>query len=188
MVDIEDFRVEPSDIADLVIGSPKSVTDERGTVREFFRSSAFVDVGRELGPWQQVNLTFTRAGGIRGMHAENMTKLIGLASGEAFGAYVDLRGDSDTFGTVVTVALRPGVQVLVPAGVGNGFQAVTDCEYLYCFDQEWAPGMAGVAVTPLDPELGIDWPVAVEEADRSQVSAKDLAAPTLDALRKDLQA
>ena len=54
------------------------------------------------------------------------------------------------------------MQVLVPPGVCNGFQAISDpgCQYLYCFDAEWAPGMAGVAVTPLDPELHIDWPIA----------------------------
>ena len=51
---------------------------------------------------------------------------------------------------------RPGRQVLVPEGVGNGFQATSEggCQYLYCFDHEWAPGMAGVACTPLDPALG----------------------------------
>lgn len=185
MVDIDEFSVEETDIAELLIASPKMVTEERGVVREFFRASAFAGVGRALGPWQQINLTFTRAGAIRGMHAENMTKLIGLAAGEAFGAYVDLRPDSDSFGAVVTVALRPGVQVLVPAGVGNGFQAITDCEYLYCFDQEWEPGMAGRAVTPLDPELGIDWPVPVDVDDRAQISVKDLDAPTLEDLRKE---
>lgn len=186
MVDVDDFRVSSTAIVDLLVASPKSVTDERGTVREFFRASAFEGVGRPLGPWLQVNLTFTRAGAMRGMHAEAMTKLIGLAAGEAFGAYVDLRHDSTTYGSVVTVPLRTGVQVLVPAGVGNGFQAITDCEYLYCFDQEWAPGMAGSAVTPLDPELGIDWPVPVDTDDRAQISAKDLDAPTLEAHRKGL--
>ncbi len=75
--------------------------------------------------------------------------------------------------------LVPGTQVLVPAGVGNGFQSLVDgTQYAYCFDQEWRPGMPGVACNPLDPALGIDWPIAVDPDDRAQVSAKDLAAPT----------
>jgi dTDP-4-dehydrorhamnose 3,5-epimerase len=78
------------------------------------------------------------------------------------------------------------VQVLVPRGVANGFQATSPgiTEYLYCFDKEWAPGMAGQAVNPLDPALGIDWPIPVDSTDRSQISQKDLEAPRLAELRR----
>jgi dTDP-4-dehydrorhamnose 3,5-epimerase len=151
-------------------------------VREFYRESAFVEAGLpSLGPWLQVNVTETVHGGLRGIHGEDMFKLIAVVAGEAFGAWVDLRPGSSTFGTVVTAALQPGTQVLVPKGVGNGFQATSPggTQYLYCFDQEWVPGMAGVACSPLDPALGIDWPVPVDQADRSQVSEKDLNAPLL---------
>jgi dTDP-4-dehydrorhamnose 3,5-epimerase len=73
--------------------------------------------------------------------------------------------------------------VLVPRGVANGFQATAAgaTQYLYCFDQEWAPGMAGVSCSPLDPALGIDWPLPIDTADRAQISAKDLDAPPLAA-------
>jgi dTDP-4-dehydrorhamnose 3,5-epimerase len=82
---------------------------------------------------------------------------------------------------VVTVTLVPGTQVLVPKGVANGFQATApgSTQYLYCFDQEWAPGMAGLACSPVDPALGIDWPLPVDPADRTQISEKDLNAPLL---------
>jgi dTDP-4-dehydrorhamnose 3,5-epimerase len=159
--------------------TPKAATDERGTVREFFRTSAFADAGVPVPErWAQVNMTWTKRGGLRGLHGESMTKLVGVAYGEAFGAYLDARAGSATRGTVVTVALRPGVQVLVPPGVCNGFQATSDpgCQYLYCFDVEWVPGMTGVAVTPLDPDLGIDWPIAPDPTDPSLVSAKDVSA------------
>jgi dTDP-4-dehydrorhamnose 3,5-epimerase len=53
-------------------------------------------------------------------------------------------------------------------------------QYLYTFDQEWAPGMAGTAVNPLDPALGIEWPVPVDIEDPAQVSVKDGGLPTLD--------
>ena len=41
----------------------------------------------------------------------------------------------------------------MPRGVCNGFQSVSpgSTQYLYTFDCEWAPGMAGAAVNPLDP-------------------------------------
>jgi dTDP-4-dehydrorhamnose 3,5-epimerase len=159
----------------LMIVTLKQVGDDRGTVREFHRAS-----DESWGPWSQVNVTETNRGALRGLHGEDMTKLVGVVAGEAFGAYVDARPSSPTRGKVVTVPLEVGTQVLVPAGVCNGFQALVDgTQYLYCFDAEWVPGMAGVAVHPLDPALGIEWPVAVDPEDRSQLSAKDAAQPTL---------
>jgi dTDP-4-dehydrorhamnose 3,5-epimerase len=182
VVEITDFAVAPTAIEGLVLLTMKQVTDDRGTVREFYRESAFTDAGLpSLGPWRQVNVTETRSGGLRGIHGEDMFKLVAVVAGEAFGAYVDLRPGSGTFGTVVTTQLVPGSQVLVPQGVGNGFQATSAgaTQYLYCFDQEWSPGMAGVACSPLDPALGITWPLPVDPADRAQVSEKDLNAPSL---------
>jgi dTDP-4-dehydrorhamnose 3,5-epimerase len=158
----------------------KAVTDERGTVREFFRTSGFAEHGVPVPErWAQVNVTWTRRGALRGLHGEAADKLVGVAAGAAFGAYVDARRGSATYGTVVTLPLTEGVQVFVPAGVCNGFQATSEggCQYLYCFGREWTPGMAGVAVTPLDPALGIDWPIPADPADPSTVSVKDVAAP-----------
>ena len=178
-MEIIDFTTRTTAIDGLVVITMKQVTDERGTVRELFRRSAFEQAGvTGLAPFQQINVTETRRGGLRGMHAESMTKLVAVVAGHGFGAYVDLRQDSPTYGKVETVELVPGTQVLVPAGVGNGFQSLVDgMQYAYCFDHEWQPGMAGVACNPLDPALGIDWPIAVDRDDRAQVSAKDLGAP-----------
>ena len=50
--------------------------------------------------------------------------------------------------------------MVVPNGVCNGFQTVsTTSQSLYCFDAEWQPGMTSVMVNPVDPLLGIDWPL-----------------------------
>jgi len=182
VAEVTHFAVDRTAIEGLVFLTMKQVTDERGTVREFYRESAFVAAGLpSLGPWLQVNVTETVQGGLRGLHAEDMDKLVAVVSGEAFGAYVDTRAGSPTFGTVVTATLVPGSQVLVPRGVANGFQATAPgaTQYLYCFDQEWAPGMAGVACNPLDAGLGIPWPIPIDPDDRSRISAKDLTAPGL---------
>ena len=179
-VEIIDFTVADGGIEGLVVVTVKQVSDERGTIRELFRRSAFESAGVEIDPFRQVNVTESRRGVIRGMHAEEMTKLLSIASGEAFGAYVDLRRSSPTYGVVRTVDLRPGVQVLVPPGVANGFQALTDgCQYVYCFDAEWHPDMPGQAISPLDPGLAIEWPIPVDPDDVTMVSTKDRHAPTL---------
>src|SRR4029079_16531358 len=117
----------------------------------------------KVGTWRQVNVTTTKRGVVRGLHGEDMTKLVGVVAGTAFGASVDARPTSPSFGEVVTVDLVLGRQVLVPAGVCNGFQTTSaESVYLYCFDEEWQPGMPGVAMSAIDPELGITWPIAVD--------------------------
>lgn len=175
-VTVSEMTRRESDIDGLWLLEAKSVTDDRGTVREFFRTTAHTQAGIGVPErWLQVNLTYSVLGAVRGLHGESMTKLVGVAAGEAFGAYVDTRPGSRTYGRTVTVPLTVGLQVLVPPGVCNGFQAVSSpgCQYLYCFDAEWSPTMDGVAVNPLDPALGITWPV------EPLVSEKDRTAPSL---------
>ena len=123
----------------------------------------------------------TQQGALRGLHGEDMYKLVAIASGEAFGGYVDARRDSESFGKVFSTRLTPGTQVLVPRGVCNGFQSVSPgtTQYLYAFDHEWVAGMTGTAVNPLDEALQIAWPLPVDTSDPAQLSAKDAGLPLL---------
>ena len=174
------FSVSGTPIAGLHLIQMKEVGDERGIVREFYRESAFVDAGLpSLGPWLQINVTETNHGAIRGLHGEDMFKLVAIVWGEAFGAYVDARPESPSYGVVFTTPLRQGMQVLVPRGVCNGFQSVSEgvTQYLYAFDHEWAPGMAGTAMSAFDPELDINWPVPIDLSNPAQVSDKDAKLP-----------
>jgi dTDP-4-dehydrorhamnose 3,5-epimerase len=176
------LRARRTDIDGLWVLEMKQASDDRGTVREFFRESAYsaTDLPNH-GPWVQVNITESNHGAIRGLHGEQMSKLVAIADGEAFGAYVDARPESPTRGNTVTVLLAKGTQVLVPAGVCNGFQSVSPgvTQYLYCFDREWSPEMAGVAVNPFDPTLAIAWPIPVDPDNPRYVSVKDRALPSL---------
>ena len=175
-VSVVEASVRTTDIDGLFVITLKQVGDERGYVREFFRASSWRELGLPaLGAWQQMNVTESRPGAIRGLHGEDMAKLVSVVSGRAFGAYVDTRAGSPTFGNVVTVDLEPGVQVLVPQGVCNGFQSLTDTQYLYAFTNEWQPAMSGVAVNPMDPALGIAWPMD------PVLSEKDRNLPTFEA-------
>lgn len=178
-VHITDLQSSTTDIEGLLLFTLKQVRDERGTVREFFRASAYTEAGPDVGDWRQINVTESGYGAVRGLHGEAMTKLVACVSGEAFGAYLDARPDSPTYGALVTVPLVPGVQVLVPAGVCNGFQSLSErgTQYLYCFTEEWRSGMAGTAFSPLDDKLGLHWPIPIDAGDPTQISAKDAGAP-----------
>jgi dTDP-4-dehydrorhamnose 3,5-epimerase len=169
------MQTNQTEIEGLLVFTMKQVTDDRGTVREFYRSSTYPG----LANWLQINVTESRYGAIRGLHGEAMSKLVACVSGEAFGVYLDAREGSSSYGKVVTVNLVPGTQVLVPAGVCNAFQSVSEhgTQYLYCFTEEWKPDMAGIAFSPFDHGLGITWPIPVDMTNPAQVSAKDAGAP-----------
>ena len=182
------LQVTPTPIDGLVVLHVKRVHEGRGEIRELYRASAYCDIGIGVSSWAQVNLTRTVYGAVRGLHAENMCKLVTVAHGEVFGVYVDVREQSPTFGNVFYRSIVPGVQVFVPRGVCNGFQVVSQegAEYLYMFDIEWKSGMPGRALTPLDESLGIPWPIPIDPLNRTQISEKDAAAPTLQDLHSEL--
>lgn len=181
-MEIIEPAMQATAIEGLYVIAPKQVTDERGTIRELVRRSWLEERGL-VSSFAQANNTLTHKGAVRGLHAEAMTKLVTVVFGRVFGAYVDIREGSATRGQVVTVEITPGTMVLVPQGVCNGFQALEESEYLYFFDREWTAGMPGSALAPLDPELGIEWPIPVDVDNRAMISEKDLNAPRYSAVR-----
>ncbi|HEV8065500.1 MAG TPA: dTDP-4-dehydrorhamnose 3,5-epimerase [Acidimicrobiales bacterium] len=185
---LTDIEQSPTPVDGLLVLQTRQFDDDRGSIHEMYRQSAVSRLAGGPAAIKQVNLTYSKHGTIRGLHGEAMSKLVGLATGEAFGAYLDARPDSPTRGKLATVSLRPGTQVLVPAGVCNGFQALAPegCLYLYCFDTEWAADITGVFVNPLDPAVGVPWPIAIDAADRSRLSAKDASHPTFAEAMADL--
>jgi dTDP-4-dehydrorhamnose 3,5-epimerase len=158
--------------------------DDRGVLYEVFRRTDFQGARSETFVWQQINLSETYYGALRGMHGELTTKFAGVAHGSGVGAYVDARAQSPTCGRSVTVELYPGRMVLIPPGVCNGLQSTSRSNTLYvcCFDSEIVAGMRNVSVNPLDPGLAIPWPIQVDPHDRSQISLDDVNLPTLESV------
>ena len=94
--------------------------------------------------WQRAKMTALgipalSRGVTRGIHAEPWDKFISVARGSVFGAWVDLREGSETFGKVFTCTLDPSRAIYVPRGVGNSFQALEDgTAYTYLVDAHWS--------------------------------------------------
>src|SRR5918995_7169076 len=67
-------------------------TDSRGWFKENWQRRKMVDLGLpDFGPVQN-NVSFNASvGATRGFHAEPWDKLVSLATGRIFGAWVDLR-------------------------------------------------------------------------------------------------
>ena len=102
-----------------------------------------------------------------------------MARGSVFGAWVDLREGSATYGKVFTCTLDPSKAIYVPRGVGNSFQALEDgTAYTYLVDAHWSLELKKTYtfVNLADPELAIEWPIPLEQA---TVSEADLNHPML---------
>ncbi|MCC2594305.1 bifunctional dTDP-4-dehydrorhamnose 3,5-epimerase family protein/NAD(P)-dependent oxidoreductase [Tessaracoccus sp. OS52] len=174
-----DLQVEPTAIDGLLVLRLPIHADNRGWFKENWQRAKMTALGLpDFGPVQQ-NLAHNHAvGTTRGIHAEPWDKLVSLASGRAYGAWVDLR-EGPGFGTVVTVELEPGNAVFVPRGVGNSYQTLEpDTSYTYLVNEHWSAEARDryTYVNLFDPALGIAWPIPREQC---ELSAADEAHPLL---------
>lgn len=172
-----DLAVETTAIPGLLVLRLPVHGDARGWFKESWQRAKMTALGLpDFGPVQH-NVSYNGAKGVtRGVHAEPWDKLVTVATGRVFGAWVDLRGGAN-HGTCVTVEIDPGVAVFVPRGVGNSYQSLEDgTAYSYLVNDHWRPGITYPAVDLGDPALGIDWPIPLAQA---EISAKDQANPAL---------
>ena len=147
--------------------------------REVFHASRFRQLGLPAFEPVQWNISESTRGTVRGFHAEPWNKLVHVAAGRVFAAIVDLRADSPTAGQTWTGELDRSRALFVGAGLGNGFQALTETAvYAYLVDQHWRPDAAYPAVAWDDPDLAVAWPITDQSL---SLSSKDRANPTLRA-------
>jgi dTDP-4-dehydrorhamnose 3,5-epimerase len=174
------MRVMPAPLAGLYIVEVEVRSDPDrpgGSFREVFHAEALQTAGVPRFEPVQWNVSESSEGTLRGFHAEPWNKLVHVAAGRVFAAIADLRADSATAGDVWTGELDRTKALFVSAGLGNGFQALSDVAvYAYLVDQHWAPGVTYPAVAWDDPDLGVRWPITDQ---RLSLSTRDRSNPTL---------
>ena len=145
--------------------------DNRGWFKENWQRAKMTALGIPDLRVVQNNISFNAERGVtRGIHAEPWDKFISIGSGSVFGAWVDLREGSPTFGSVFTATLDPSKAIFVPRGVGNSFQALeNDTVYTYLVDAHWSAELKKTYtfVNLADPELAIEWPIPLSECELS---------------------
>ena len=177
-----DFAFE-KDLAAVETGIPGLVVVElsvHGDARGWFKENwqrekmSALGVPASFRPVQN-NVSFNAERGVtRGIHAEPWDKFISVATGSVFGAWVDLR-PGETFGKVFTCTLDPSWAIYVPRGVGNSFQALEDgTAYTYLVDAHWSAELKKTYtfVNLADPELGIEWPIPLDECTLSEADRR----------------
>ena len=151
--------------------------DTRGWFKENYQKAKLEALGLPSFDIVQNNFSYnTEKGVTRGLHAEPWEKYVTVANGRVFGAWVDLR-KGPSFGQTLTLEITPAKAVFVPRGVANGYQTLEEnIIYTYLVNDHWSPETQYSFVNLFDPALGIDWPIA---RDQAIVSDKDTGNPLL---------
>lgn len=160
--------------------TPVLRADDRGVFLESFKASVFEEaVGHPLD-LQQMNISVSKAGTVRGVHFADVppgqAKYVQCFSGRILDVVVDIRVGSPTFGQWDAVELddqrRNGLYLA--EGLGHAFCALSDEVIVgYLCSEPYAPSHEH-GITPVDPALGLPWPDM-----ELLLSPKDAAAPTL---------
>ncbi len=174
-----ELTVSTTSIPGLLVLALPVHRDHRGWFKENWQRAKMLSLGLpDFAPVQN-NVSFNAVAGVtRGLHAEPWDKLVSVAAGWAFGAWVDLRA-GESFGLLHTAELGPDTAVFVPRGVANGFQALDpETAYSYLVNEHWSEAARGSYkfVNAADPHLAIEWPIALRDA---QLSDADRDHPML---------
>ena len=127
-------------------------------------------------PVCQVNISNNfQAGTIRGLHYQiepfMEAKLISCIKGSVLDVLLDMRPSSNTYGKYAYYLLDPDAgSLFVPPLVAHGFQSLEkETTLLYLHANDYSP-ICSQGVNPLDPQLGINWPLpisSISESDRN---------------------
>ncbi len=162
--------------------------DERGFFVETYRRTVFAELGI---PEEMVQDNHSRSsrGIVRGMHFQvsesGAAKLVRCATGAIVDVMVDIRRGSPTFGEWEAFELSEENMRMVycPVGFAHGFCVVSaSADVMYKQSAYYADATErGIAYN--DPEIGIEWPVPLDELQPSQ---RDATAPKLSEIADEL--
>ena len=172
-----DTGVRETAIPGLLVVDLQVHGDARGWFKENWQRAKMTALGLpDFGPVQH-SVAYNGAAGVtRGIHAEPWDKLVSIAHGRVFCAWVDLR-DGPTFGTVHTEELDEHTAVFVPRGVGNSYQTLVEgVVYSYLVNDHWSPEASYTMLDLADETVAVPWPIPLAQA---EVSDKDRAHPRL---------
>ena len=174
--------VEPTALPGVLLITPSRFLDDRGFFSETWNERRFTEAGVPGRFVQDNHAHSADRGVVRGLHLQiapsAQGKLIRVVRGSIWDVAVDIRPDSPAYGRHAGVVLSAGnwQQLWVPAGLLHGYCTLEpDAEVIYKVTTPWdRQAERGVAWN--DPELGIPWPIAPDEA---ILSEKDRVLPRL---------
>ncbi len=158
------MNVIKTEIPEVLILEPTVFGDERGFFMESFNKKKFENIVKGEVEFVQDNHSCSSIGVLRGMHFQRAPhaqgKLIRCVAGTIYDVAVDIRPESETFGSWVGVILsgENKRQLWIPEGFAHGFLVLEgDAEILYKSTDYYHPELEGI-IRWDDKILNIDWP------------------------------
>ena len=168
------MKIKETGIEGLIEIIPTVLQDDRGWFLESYNKSTFESLGLNF-QFVQDNLSFSKAGVMRGLHFQkspfDQGKLVKVVRGAVLDVALDIRPDSPTFGQHYKVVLTEENQNMfyLPEGFAHGFFAIKDSYLFYkCTKSYHKESDTGIAYD--DPELKIDWNISspiISEKDKN---------------------
>ena len=168
--------------------TPTLHADARGVFFEWFTDNAFRGFAGHRFDLRQANCSVSAAGVLRGLHfaqvPPSQAKYVTCVRGAVYHVVVDIRVGSPTFGQWDAVRLddRDRRTIYISEGLGHAFLALEDdSTVMYLCSAGYDPQREHT-VDPLDPAIGIAWPV---DTGALILSDRDRAAPSLERARAE---
>tara|TARA_B100000674_G_C37670708_1_gene836907 strand:+ start:235 stop:783 length:549 start_codon:yes stop_codon:yes gene_type:complete len=176
------MKIERTPIKDLLVIQPKVYEDSRGNFFESWNKDLFKEITNGLD-FVQDNQSYSKKNVLRGLHFQNppyeQGKLVRVIKGSVLDVAVDIRKDSDTYGSYYSIELNDENKTIfwIPPGFAHGFLTLKDntifsykCTSFYNKDSEGS-------ILWNDKDLNIYWGI-----DNPIVSNKDASASSFKAL------
>lgn len=177
----------PTTLDGPILIAPRVLGDERGFFCETYRQGVFSELGIPE-PMVQDNHSRSRRGIVRGMHFQvgaGASKLVRCARGAIYDVVVDLRRGSPTFGQWESFELTEDNMRIAycPIGFAHGFCVISDVADVMYKQSNYYTDATERGIAYNDPEVGIRWPLPLEEL---IPSARDASAPRLSEIIDEL--
>ena len=176
------MRVEALEIDAIKLIIPVRLKDPRGFFSETWKQEQFAEAGVSGLFIQDNHVVSNGAGVLRGLHCQvgpnAQGKLVRCVKGAIYDVAVDARHRSPTFGKYVGVEISAENwrQIWIPVGFLHAYCTLTEqTEVIYKVTGAYDRAAERGAIWN-DPDIGINWPIAV---DKVILSDKDKALPRL---------
>lgn len=183
LLDIEESEDHPQ-IHGVGIIQRQPSQDDRGWFRDAIRASDLSIPSSDAADFAQMSVSHSRAGVVRGIHYSvpgaqgAFWQSVTCVHGRVRDVLIDLRTGSPTFRNVLTTTLAPdiGTTLVMPPGVGHGFQALDDESTLVYTMSVAYPEAVTRGIRPDFPLVAL-WDPSDSDA---IVSERDRSNPTFD--------
>ena len=155
------MRVEPTKLEGVLLITPDTFKDNRGTYVESYNAKEYYPMH-----FVQDDFSISKRNVLRGIHGDDETwKLVSCPVGSIFLVVVNWDGDMPQYKQWDTFVLNGDryQQILIPPKFGNGHLVLSDMAVFHYKQSTYYNPSTQFSIPYNDPRLGISWPILLGE-------------------------